>query len=356
MAKNSEYFIKYDTKAINRDIPIERVLETYLGIHVNGRKPIHCPKPEHVDRKPSATVYHNTNTCRCFSCNTSFSPIDIAQINMPNMPFLELMEKICNDFGLDPYRYSNLAEIEDKMQNSKSSEKKFYEHFPLEDDELDVIGLQTKPTKAGIEMTVEQYERLSCGEEYVVKAKEKDPSTYNDKDGKPSTCFVSFSELAEMGYPHFTSNDRELYTPTIRNEWEQAIREGDKDYRDECENIIRNCAYSAIEQYNETINYCKDVMNGLKKVFPNNDAVLEAKKWADGYVKAVQFDHITPVLSSSQSEKIQNFYTYSNCSVMLNKANEGLNLAETVLSKLDKYQFEREQAEKQNVKKYNVNR
>ena len=61
MAMDSKYFIKFDTRTLNRDIPIEEILSRYLGVQTDGRKPIRCLDKNHIDRKPSTTVYHKTN-------------------------------------------------------------------------------------------------------------------------------------------------------------------------------------------------------------------------------------------------------------------------------------------------------
>lgn len=132
-------FIRYDTERINADIPIRDVIERYTGSKVTSNGVIRCPSPTHEDRHPSAKVYDKTNTCHCFSCNTTFTPITLAKMYNPNLSFPELCRKLIDDFRLDLYSYSNAEEVE--KVNGTMDKDKFVDTFPLTRDELRFLGI-----------------------------------------------------------------------------------------------------------------------------------------------------------------------------------------------------------------------
>ena len=130
--------LKYNSREINKDIPIEEVMSRYAGSTMQRNKKFHCPNPQHPDKNPSATVNHDRNTCRCWSCATTFTPITVVMQNC-DLPFPQACERLVEDFGLDKYRYSNLAEVEEYWK--PASERKFIDSWYLENNEIENIGL-----------------------------------------------------------------------------------------------------------------------------------------------------------------------------------------------------------------------
>ncbi len=139
MNNNETPALRYDTKALNADVPIREAMKMYAGIAAEGNKMVHCPSPNHTDKKPSAKIYDNTNGCKCFSCQKFFTPIELVKEYNPNLSFPEICQKLIEDFGLNPYHYSNLAEIEAFEQAQR--EHRFIDYFPLAQSELDFIGV-----------------------------------------------------------------------------------------------------------------------------------------------------------------------------------------------------------------------
>ncbi len=131
--------LRYDTEAINRDIPIKEVIERYAGINVNVRGNIACPAPDHTDSHPSAKIYEHSNTCHCFSCQSNFSPISLAKDYHPDLTFPDVCKLLVEDFGLSLERYSNIDEVR-RVQNA-AKRNEFADTFPLDADELKSIGL-----------------------------------------------------------------------------------------------------------------------------------------------------------------------------------------------------------------------
>ena len=132
-------FLRFDTEAINKDIPIKDVIERYAGIRTDRRGNIVCPAPDHNDSHPSAKIYEHSNTCHCFSCQSNFNPISLAKEYHPEMKFPDLCKKLLDDFGLSMENYSNINEVRRFQEYSKKNE--FTDIFPLEISELKYIGL-----------------------------------------------------------------------------------------------------------------------------------------------------------------------------------------------------------------------
>lgn len=121
--------VTYYAKKINADVPISDVLSTYANIHTHSQNSIKCPSIYHEDRHPSAKIYNRDNSCHCFSCNKSFSVIDIV-MEHTGLPYPEACERIIQDFGLSRSIYTDEAE-----------RKKTEIAFPLTSDELELIGI-----------------------------------------------------------------------------------------------------------------------------------------------------------------------------------------------------------------------
>lgn len=60
--------LSYDRDALCKAIPIEDVIQLYAGIRTDRRGNISCPSPNHADKHPSTKIFHDSNTCFCFSC------------------------------------------------------------------------------------------------------------------------------------------------------------------------------------------------------------------------------------------------------------------------------------------------
>lgn len=132
-------FLRFDTEAINKDIPIKDVIERYAGIRTDRRGNIPCPAPDHNDSHPSAKIYEHSNTCHCFSCQSNFNPISLAKEYHPEMKFPDVCKMLLDDFGLSMEHYSNIDEVRKFQESSKKNE--FIDVFPLEISELKYIGL-----------------------------------------------------------------------------------------------------------------------------------------------------------------------------------------------------------------------
>lgn len=116
----------YDTSGINHGVSIASVMES-LGLGCSTRKNIPCPAPDHPDKKPSARIYTDRNICRCFSCNRTFSVIDVVQISL-GTDWKEACDYLIENFGCEGL-------YEDRDPSSKE------EMFPLTKTDLEALGL-----------------------------------------------------------------------------------------------------------------------------------------------------------------------------------------------------------------------
>lgn len=136
-------YAKYDLDYIKDNITIEDALAKYAGESVRRNGTVHCPAPNHTDKNPSASVSKDHKSCHCFSCNSSFDVVDLAKINYGSeTSFSDLCHKVVDDFGLDIYRCSDLAEREAAKNAPKTKKPEFKEFFPLKSEELREIGLE----------------------------------------------------------------------------------------------------------------------------------------------------------------------------------------------------------------------
>lgn len=127
--------LRYDAKAINRDVPIEQVYEKYVG-PITNNKMVKCPSPSHPDKSPSAHLYKGScgNNCRCFTCNVTFSPVSIV-MEQTGLDFPKACQQLIDDFNLPLEMYSNASQVE----NYKKSANK--EKFPLSADDCELLKL-----------------------------------------------------------------------------------------------------------------------------------------------------------------------------------------------------------------------
>ena len=240
MAKVS---LMFDTKSINSDIPIGDVIKAYAGIPLSpsgeaGKTNIHCPSPEHQDSKPSARIYKASNKCKCFSCNEAFSPISLAKQYYPELKFYELCQKLVDDFGLNIYDYSNMREVEESLNAAR--EKRFYDSFPLTNEELDFIGLPNHPhiepdkdkTFSGHFMKQHEYWNTFDPNIYDFYSAEELANEMYDDEGNELEVELTYEEAAYLGLedPHYFEMIEEMNAtmPTMRDMWKEDKLETEK--------------------------------------------------------------------------------------------------------------------------------
>lgn len=321
-------FLTYDTRRMNEDIPIQGVIAAYAGINVSGKsKNIHCPSPNHRDKKPSAHIYGNN--CKCFSCGGNFSPISLAKEYFPELSFPDLCRKLLDDFGKDVYQYSNLAEIE-AIKNAHAHHK-FYDYFPVTEDDLNLIGLHN-PTGN------EEYFYSVRATEYYMFFNGEIPEgvqTY-DKNGTELIMELTSGEARDMGIPTRSNAEHEYIesSPTIQQLW--------KDDKDGIEAMIVGKCYETITAINQQIESTEADIANYRNTHTTNQ-IKEADKLRSGYVK-ILCSGGNVRLSETQKQKIDDLYAFENNKIMLPALNDRLHIAESVLDKVAAHRKEREQA------------
>lgn len=161
--------LRYDTAEINKAVPIEDVVRRYAGIDTSksGRGNIKCPSPKHTDKKPSAHIYSHTNTCTCFSCGTTFTPITIVMDNM-SVSLPNACKMLIEDYNLDMEYYSNISEV--RKAKADISQGKTTDIFPLTPQECKMIGLESAMSTTVLNPlydTKDSEDSYSYGDKYI---------------------------------------------------------------------------------------------------------------------------------------------------------------------------------------------
>lgn len=325
--------LRYDTNRMNEDIPIRDVIALYTGKTPRGQSNISCPSPKHPDDKhPSAHVYDKDNRCKCFACGGNFSPISLAKECYPELSFPDLCQKLIDDFHLDVYSYSNKQEVE--MARDASSKNKFFDFFPVTEDDLKTVGLHN-PSR-DLEFT------------YPVRATEYFNHFYGeipplaevyDKDGNELFIQCSAGEAREMGMPTRTPDKSHEYItgiPTIQELWRE-------DKKGTEEMIVGKC-YETMESLISQIGKAEKAIEEYRRTHTTNQ-IKEADKLREGYIKAVSGGHNVK-LTDVQREKINGLYEFEQTKSLISLWNQELDSAEKVLKKVQEHQQERKNAYK----------
>ena len=120
--------IRFDAKAIEKDVSIQEVLR-YFG-QIPTKDKYHCINKHHNDKNPSMNIYKNR--CKCFACGKSFGPIS-AVMELDDKNFPAACQFLIEEFGLDSDIYS---EVDDRY-NTKVELK---DKFPLTYAELKILN------------------------------------------------------------------------------------------------------------------------------------------------------------------------------------------------------------------------
>ena len=203
---------------------------------------------------------------------------------MPDLSFVDRCEQLCRDFGLNPYQYSNKGEVEALKGAEKSGKHIFVEKFPLDKGDLEAIGVDVTESKQfplETQIKAEEFDRLVYGDDYVEKIKTKQPTAYLDKDDNPVILSMTYGEFYahinqqnlieydDDGHSHLIENfPNEILVKSLRMQWEEAVRDNDKETRDGLEEMLKGMAYNAIDKCNEVIETNQAFLNSLKNVKP----------------------------------------------------------------------------------------
>lgn len=156
----------YNVKAINSLIPIKDMIE-YLGCSTNkaNNGNISCPSINHDDKKPSAHIYEQSNVCKCFSCNKSFTPLSLYREHKgleDRMDYPTACAEVIEIFNLpkDMVIDNYMDTLEDVSPKNK---------FPLMREELELIGLRPVPNsvKQQINVNIKEHEEFYPNPNYV---------------------------------------------------------------------------------------------------------------------------------------------------------------------------------------------
>lgn len=104
--KGSEFMISNINIQQAKEVSIYKVLDYFdWGVDTSGRK-ILCPSIDHDDRHPSVAINLKNNTCRCFTCSTTFDTISLysalsQKVNGENCSFPQAIREVLAIDGLN---------------------------------------------------------------------------------------------------------------------------------------------------------------------------------------------------------------------------------------------------------------
>ena len=136
--------LHYYPREINELVPIGDVIRAYTGNEPRRNGTIKCPIPsahKNEDKTPSAKIYEDNNVCRCFTCNTSYRPIDVV-VQVKGLPFQEACQMLIDDFNLPMERVTNIKELE----NAKIPGNRV-KPFPITFEEAKFLDLDILSTR-----------------------------------------------------------------------------------------------------------------------------------------------------------------------------------------------------------------
>lgn len=330
--------VRYDANKINADVPIRSVIETYAGISVpsNPKRKINCPSPSHEDKTPSAKIYDNY--CKCFSCKKKMTPITLTQEYFPTLTFPEVCEKLIKDFGLNIYEYSNLAEIE-KIKAAKGKNK-FYDYFPLTEDELKFIGLHNPPNK------IEEKYTIKASDYYMRLFGEIPPNAEtHDVNGNDILIECNRGDAIYAGLLDISKDELELGKLNQHKYFEfpkiQMLWEDDREAIEEL--IIAHCKDTIIK-LNHAISVLQKLVNEYK-VNHTTEQIQETSLIRDGYEKSLA-DGKNIKISWQLQDRINDLTNYEINKDMIRYLNHELDYAKSVMNKVIEHGRLRKEAQK----------
>lgn len=318
MAKDSRWDLvpplRYNANEIKNRIPFSQAFENYTGMQYTTSRNIKCFNAnghKNGDKTPSMHCYE-TN-CRCFTCGKSWDIFGLAAefkgLDVKT-EFGKICEEICNDFGIDRYAVSNLAEREAAIQQQfgeKKQEKQEYrEYFPFSDKELEMIGLHQSNGRREVKYTIpaeEYYCHFNrCAPEDLPQ---RIKNRLTDENGKPVMIEATHAEMVDMGYFPDSYTQGEVrnghdYLPkyTVKDLWE--------DNKEAAENMIIGKCSEMTERIGVFIERLQKEVNAY---LSSHDMDAETE-FVQACVDAVEQG--TLKLSTPQRERLNKFYDFKS--------------------------------------------
>lgn len=304
---------KFDTEALKQAVPITEIISRYTDITPDTKGNIRCPAPSHDDKTPSAKIYTQSNRVRCFGqCCKSFDIIALTEEYFPELSFRDVCRKLIDEFNLDIYRYSNLAEVE--AERSAKFRNVFHDHFPIDDKEIEALGLYN-PKHGKVEelfnIKAEDYYLAVCGEippnaqikdkngdDLIIKLSHGDAVFYDlipcketDANGKPAEhTYTKVDTLQDM----WKEDKRAV---------EQFLIDKGNDLLDEIDMAIADFEDGMKEWNSETAIYRKNAKTfyDMKQNDPNVNLIDTQYKMAAEYVVMHSYEQ---ELSALRAERL----------------------------------------------------
>ena len=265
----------YNTEMIKQQLNIREVL-THFGYDGETRRNIKCPTLQTEDKHPSAHIYDNNNICMCFSCGHPHNVIDITMAQT-GLNFQGALDYLYDNFDLTGMYYDTEKEIEDP--------------FPLQPNELTMIGL--KP----VSMPIKDYDDKPLLNYSIY-------SLY--KDEKP-VCMCMIAEKIQEAYDKQTELTTAL-TNTIY--LENARKEMYEEKLNQPIQEIYNAYYEKWEKSGQRFELSRtsDEYKAIYSMITLNDAQYKLERELE---KLKELKDLTERFPVEQYRKLEEEYTNS---------------------------------------------
>lgn len=306
--------LRYDANEMKNRIPFSQAFEAYTGMQFTTRKNIKCiDANEHKngDKKPSMHCYENG--CNCFTCGKRWDLFGLAaEVKGLDLKrdFGKLCEEICNDFGVDRYTVSNLAEREAAIQQQfgqgHQEQQEYREYFPFTDKELEMIGLHQSNGKQEVKYKV-------SAEEYYCHFNKCEPEDLpqrirkrlTDEQGKPVMIEATHAEMVDMGYfpESYTQGEVKDGHDYLRKYSVKDLWEDNKELAEEM--IIGKCC----EMTERIGKFIERLQNEVNVYIQSHDMDAETD-FVQNCIDSV--GHGALQLSNPQRERLNAFYDFKS--------------------------------------------
>lgn len=335
--------LRYDTERINKEIPIADVIERYMGVKIKSiRKHFLCPI--HSERTPSARIYVKSNTFHCFGCGATLTPLDVAVWAMPNKKFPSVCQTLLEDTGYDPYRYSNLSEVETaKEQNSwgKKKDVEYRDYFPFALQELQNIGLYNYPinrddcSRIAVVIPLSQiHEAIDVYNTYKLTGVAKSFSVKKDASLVVLTMDADAAEVLKLKPYEFFSDEKE----DIIQFWHKDKAVAEK--------LIDNFCQATVSSQRILLSETENLLNTATAEYAASNAEQSIKQYTERLCEANSMQEFNAIVKNitPQEREFWDMHTYiSDLKDKIATIKGNIEYAQNIQQRLTAHQAEREE-------------
>lgn len=370
--------LRYDGNELKSRVGFREAFEYYTGMAYQKGKQVRCFESDshkNGDKNPSMHLYDNN--CFCFSCGKSYDIFGLAARSKGldlQSDFPAVCETLCQDFNIDPYVVSNLAERESAIEQvfGEGVQKKedYKEYFPLSSADLTTIGFhesngrqemlfsisaidyyinayfdradEKKFGKTAGELTPE--ERAAYIDELPKRIKEH----LFDANGKPAIMQVTYQEAIDIG--NSINSDYLYIKDLVENSGGKINEKGHaflpvhrvSDLWNDDKKSTEEMIFNKIGETNDYLNYKICALESSRKNYESSHDLDREEKLFELYITTVSGKNSDVVYwTEAQKQRIQEFVDYKNDGVEMQCCKDAMKNVEKVYEKMNNFLIRR---------------